>query len=40
MHEQLEYYAGKIPEHERCRYVRIRHLTPLWPILKREMAYG
>ncbi|WP_342547674.1 hypothetical protein NST69_27695 [Paenibacillus sp. FSL P2-0089] len=40
MQEQLEYYAGKLQEHERCRYVRIRHLTPLWPILRREMGYG
>ncbi|MEK4519989.1 hypothetical protein NSS64_32420 [Paenibacillus sp. FSL H8-0122] len=40
MQEQLEYYRGKLQEHERCRYIRIRHMTPLWSILKRELAYG
>lgn len=35
--EQIDYYKGKIKEYERCRYIRIRHLTPLWPILKREL---
>lgn len=37
LHEQIDYYEGNIKEHERCRYIRIRHLTPLWPILKREL---
>lgn len=36
--EQLDYYKGKIAEYERRRYIRIRHMTPLWPILKRELA--
>lgn len=28
MQEQIEYYAGKLNEYERCRYIRIRHMTP------------
>lgn len=37
MQEQLEYYAGKLQEYERSRYIRIRHMTPLWPVLRREL---
>lgn len=37
MLEHLEYYDGKLEEYERRRYIRIRHMTPLWPILKREL---
>jgi hypothetical protein len=36
--EQFAYYKGKIAEHERRRYIRIRHMTPMWPVLKRELA--